>query len=125
MTKEELVKYCKSIGLVECNKPTPKGGFAPFTVSFRFPSELTHKLDFIAAYDDCSNQVILADKCYVYEYDGLCPIRMLGQNTTSNLSDEAIMDRIDELTKDVTENILFIKYRNMKTRISKLNGDFN
>ena len=124
MTKEELVKYCKSIGLVECNKPTPKG-FAPFTVSFRFPSELTHKLDFIAAYDDCSNQVILADKCYVYDYDGLCPIRMLGQNTTSNLSDEAIMDRIDELTKDVTENILFIKYRNMKTRISKLNGDFN
>lgn len=124
MTKEELIKYCKSIGLVECNKPTPKG-FASFTVLFRFPSELTHKLDFIAAYDDCSNQVILADKCYVYEYDGLCPIRMLGQNTTSNLSDEAIMDRIDELTKDVTENILFIKYRNMKTRISKLNGDFN
>jgi hypothetical protein len=124
MTKEELVKYCKSIGLVECNKPTPKT-FSPFTEAFRFPSELTNKLDFIAAYDDCSNQVILADKCFVNETDIMCPIRMLGQITTSNLSDEAIMDRIDELTKDVTENILFIKYRNMKTRISKLNGDFN
>ena len=124
MTKEELVKYCKSIGLVECNKPTPKT-FSPINVAFRFPSELTHKLDFIAAYDDSSNQVILADKCFVNETDIMCPIRMLGQNTTSNLSDEAIMDRIDELTKDVTENILFIKYRNMKTRISKLNGDFN
>lgn len=124
MTKEELVKYCKSIGLVECNKPTPKT-FSTITEAFRFPSELTHKLDFIAAYDDSSNQVILADKCFVNETDIMCPIRMLGQITTSNLSDEAIMDRIDELTKDVTENILFIKYRNMKTRISKLNGDFN
>lgn len=124
MTKEELVKYCKSIGLVECNKPTTKE-LVPIKEAFRFPSELTHKLDFIAAYDDCSNQVLLADKCYVNEYDLMSPIRMLGQITTSNLSDEAIMDRIDELTKDVTENILFIKYRNMKKRITKLNGDFN
>lgn len=124
MTKEELVKYCKSLGLVECDKPTFKE-LITITEAFRFPSELTHKLDFLAAYDDASNQVILADKCYVNETDNIRPIRMLGQNTTSNLSDEAIMDRIDELTKEVTENILLIKYKNMKTRIKKLNGDFN
>ena len=121
MIKEDLIKYCKSIGLVECKRPE---GISSFSVSFRVPSSMTHELDFIAAYDKNTDQVVLADKVSIYESFPKA-IRMLGQRTTSHLSDEAIMRRIDELTKEVAETILLLKYKNMKTRISKLNGDFN
>lgn len=122
MTKEELINYCTKLGLVKCKLLNIEVG-NDITVAFRLPSAFTHKFDYIAAYDNKSNQVLLASRCSIYDTDP--PIRMIGTNPTSNLSDEAIMDRIDELTKEVAENVLFIKYRNMKTRISKLNGDFN
>jgi len=67
--------------------------------------------------------VVVAKSCVINEaFASEGPIRMDGAEAVYN--DEEIKAHIDELITSVQENIKFLKWRQMKKKIKKMEGDF-
>jgi len=121
MTKEELRDYCYSIGLIDTK--FYMWDESKYTKGYRFPNEFVNSMDFIAAWDEGKDCVVVAKSCVINEafvYEG--PIRMDGAEAIYN--DEEIKARIGELITSVQENIKFLKWKQMKKKIKKMEGDF-
>ena len=121
MTKEELRDYCYSIGLIDskstawfCSK-YPNG--------YRFPNEFVNPIDFLAGWDNDKQCVVVAKSCVINEsFVNEEQIHMTGCEAVQN--DEEIKTRIGELITSVQENINFLKLKQMKNKIMKMEGDF-
>jgi hypothetical protein len=121
MTKDELRDYCYSIGLIDTKNPS--WAESKYTKGYRFPNEFVNSMDFIAGWDEDKQCVVVAKSCVINEafvYEG--PIRMDGAEAVYN--DEEIKARIDDLITSVQENIKFLKWKQMKKKIKKMEGDF-
>lgn len=121
MTKEELRDYCYSIGLIDTKCP----GWAEstYTKGYRYDGEFVNSMDYIAAWDEEEQCVVVANASVINEaFATEGPIRMEGSSPTQN--DEEIKSRINELIKSVQENIKFLKWKQTKKRIVKMEGDF-
>lgn len=118
MTKKELRDYCYSIGLIDTEFI-----FKDIYLSgYRFNAEFVNSYDFIAAWDKSKQCVVVATGSVIDEVYGECKIRMIGSIRVEN--DEEIKTRIDDLIKSVQENIKFLKLKQMKNKIMKMEGDF-
>ena len=123
MTKEELRNYCYSLSMVDCVIPEfyPPDSVHGFTVSGKY----IDKADFIAAYDDSTNSVILANKCEIYqEFNNTKPVRMFGSYSTYDLSDEEIKKRINKLINTANSLNKWFKDKEISDKIEKIKGDF-
>ena len=121
MTKEELRDYCYSIGLTDTK--LPMGLESTYTKGYRYASEFVNSMDFIAGWDDKKDCAVVANSCVINEaFVNEGPIRMDGASVVQN--DEELKARIDELIKSVQENIKFLKWKEMKKKIKKMEGDF-
>lgn len=118
MTKEELRDYCYSIGLIDT--VSYKG--ERYNSGYRYDGQFVNKADFIASWDEVKQRVAIAKRCEIDEDFVNGPIRMLGVSFFEN--DEEIKARIGELIKEVQENLKFIKFKEMKKKIRKMEGDF-
>ena len=120
MTKEELRDYCYSIGLIDTKLPMTDGGL--YVKGYRYSGEFVNQLDFIAAYDDRCNSVLVAEDSVIsFDFpDG--PIRMTGSEIIYD--DTNIKNRINFLIHKVTENIKTMKEKQMQFKLSKIEGDF-
>ena len=119
MTKEELRDYCYSIGLIDTEFISKD----IYTSGYRFNSKFMNSYDFIAAWDKSKQCVVVANGCVIDEnYKSECNIRMNGSIRVEN--DEEIKTRIDDLIKSVQENIKFLKFKQIKKKIKKIEGDF-
>lgn len=119
MTKKELRDYCYSVGLVDTEfifKDIYASGY-------RFNAEFVNSYDFIVAWDKSKDCVVVANGSSIVEdYKSECKIRMNGSMCVEN--DEEIKTRIGELITSVQENIKFLKLKQMKNKIMKMEGDF-
>ena len=121
MTKEELRDYCYSIGLVDTRSPVYAE--SKYTKGYRYSGEFVNTMDFIAGWDEDKQCVVVANGCVINEaFPDEGPIRMDGASVVQN--DEELKARIDELIKSVQENIKFLKWKQMKKKIEKMEGDF-
>lgn len=119
MTKEELRDYCYSVGLIDTEFIFKD----IYTSGYRFNSKFMNSYDFIAAWDKSKQCVVVANGCVIDEnYKSECNIRMNGSIRVQN--DEEIKTRIGELITSVQENINFLKLKQMKNKIMKMEGDF-
>lgn len=121
MTKEELRDYCYSIGLIDTK--LPEWAVTRYTKGYRYYGEFVNTMDYIAAWDDKKQCVVVANDCVINENfvnDG--QIRMEGSSAIQN--DEEIKARIAELIKSVQENIKLLKCKQMKKKIKIMEGDF-
>lgn len=120
MTKEELRDYCYSIGLIDskytamfCSK---------YTNGYIYPNEFVSPIDFIAGWDNDKQCVVVAKSCEIIKSFGKEQIHMSGVKAVQN--DEEIKTRIGELITSVQENINFLKLKQIKKKIEKMEGDF-
>lgn len=121
MTKEELRDYCYSIGLIDTK--FPMGVESMYTKGYRYASEFVNTMDFIAAWNEEKQCVVVAKKCVINEdFANYGPIRMDGSYVVQN--DEEIKARIDDLIKSVQENIKFLKWKKINKKIKIMEGDF-
>lgn len=121
MTKEELRDYCYSIGLIDSE--FAKWEKSCYTSGYRYDGQFVNPYDFIAAWDEVKQSVAIAKRCEIDEDVFVNePIRMLDVSFVEN--DEEIKTRISELIKTVQENIKFLKWKQMKKSIEKIEGDF-
>lgn len=121
MTKEELRDYCYSIGLTDTK--FPMWAVSKYTKGYRFPNEFVNSMDFIAGWDEDKQCVVVAKCCVINEaFVNEGPIRMDGVVEVYN--DEEIKAHINDLITSVQENIKFLKWRQMKKKIKKMEGDF-
>lgn len=121
MTKEELRDYCYSIGLVDTK--FPMWAESKYTKGYRYCGEFVNTMDFIAGWDEDKQCVVVANGCVINEaFADEGPIRMDGASVVQN--DEELKARIDDLIKWVQENIKFLKWKQMKKKIKKMEGDF-
>lgn len=121
MTKEELRDYCYSIGLIDTKFPA--WAESNYTKGYRYASEFVNSMDFIAGWDDKKQCIVVANGCVINEaFVNEGPIRMEGASVVQN--DEELKARIDELIKSVQENIKFLKWKEIKKKIKKMEGDF-
>lgn len=119
MTKEELRDYCYSIGLIDTEFIFKDR----YTSGYRFNAEFVNFYDFIAGWDNDKQCVVLAKSCVIdEEFVTEGQIHMDGIEAVQN--DEEIKTRIGELIKSVQEKIKFIKLKQMKNKIMKMEGDF-
>lgn len=121
MTKEELRDYCYYVGLIDTK--SPMCAESKYTKGYRFPNEFVNSIDFIAGWDEDKQCIVVAKSCVINEafvYEG--PICMDGAEALYN--DEEIKARISELITSVQENIKFLKWKQMKKKIKKMEGDF-
>lgn len=121
MTEEELRDYCYSIGLIDTKLPA--WAESSYTKGYRYNGEFVSTMDYIAAWDEFKHCVVVANGCVINEaFVTNGPIRMEGSSAVQN--DEEIKARIDELIKSVQENVKFLKWKQMKKKIEKMEGDF-
>ena len=121
MTKEELRDYCYSIGLIDLKIPSWYESIC--TQGYRYNGEFVNTMDFIAGWYENKKCVVVANSCVINEaFVDMGPIRMNGVSVVQN--DEEIKTRIYDLIKSVQENIKFLKWKKMKKRIKKMEGDF-
>lgn len=121
MTKEELRDYCYSIGLIDTKFPMYMESM--YTKGYRYDGEFVNTMDYIAGWDEKKQCAVVAERCVINEAFGADrPIRMDGSSTVQN--DEELKANIAELIKSVQENIKFLKLKQIKTRIKKMEGDF-
>ena len=114
MTKKELRDYCYSIGLIDTVFI-----FKDIYCGYRFNAEFVNSYDFIVAWDELKQCVVVATCSVIDEVYGECKIRMIGSIRVKN--DEEIKTHIDELITSVQENIKLLK---MKKKIKMIEGDF-
>lgn len=121
MTKEELRDYCYSIGLID-SKSTALF-CSKYTNGYRFPNEFVNPNDFLAGWDNDKQCVVVAKSCVIdEEFVNKEQIYMSGVEAVQN--DEEIKTRIGELITSVQEKINFLKLKQMKKKIEKMEGDF-
>lgn len=121
MTKEELRDYCYSIGLID-SKSTA-WFCSKYSNGYRFPNEFVNPIDFLAGWDNDKQCVVVAKSCVINEsFVNEEQIHMDGIEAVQN--DEEIKTRIGELITSVQENINFLKLKQMKNKIMKMEGDF-
>lgn len=121
MTKEELRDYCYSIGLIDTK--FPMGLESRYTKGYRYNGEFVSSMDYIAAWDECKQCVVVAKSCTISEdFVNYGQIRMEGSVEVQN--DEEIKARIDDLIKSAQENIKLLKWKQMKKKIKIMEGDF-
>ena len=121
MTKEELRDYCYSVGLIDTKFPADYIESA-FTKGYRYNGEFVNSMDYIAAWDEDKQRVLIANRAVINEdfIDG--PIRMDGSSEIKD--DDEIKARINFLIKDVQNNVEFLKWKKMKKKIKIMEGDF-
>lgn len=118
MTKDELRDYCYSIGLIDTEfifKDIYSSGY-------RFNAKFVNSYDFIVAWNESKQYVVVATGSVIDEVYGECKIRMIGSIRVEN--DEEIKTHIDELITSVQENIKLLKIKQMKKKIKMIEGDF-
>lgn len=120
MTKEELRDYCYSIGLIDTKFPAWVE--STYTKGYRYSGEFVNTMDYIAAWDENRQSVVVAKNCVINESFLEGPIRMDGSVEVQN--DEEIKSSIDDLIKSVQENIKLLKCKQMKKKIKIMEGDF-
>ena len=121
MTKKELRDYCYSIGLIDFKNPA--WAESKYTNGYRFPNEFVNPIDFLAGWDNDKQCVVVAKSCVINEsFVNKEQIYMAGVEAVQN--DEEIKTRIGELITSVQENINFLKLKQMKNKIMKMEGDF-
>ena len=121
MTKEELRDYCYSIGLID-SKSTAMFG-SKYPNGYIFPNEFVNPIDFLAGWDNDKQCVVVAKSCEIIgSFVNIEQIHMAGCEAVQN--DEEIKTRIGELITSVQENINFLKLKQMKNKIMKMEGDF-
>lgn len=121
MTKEELRDYCYSIGLIDTK--FPMGFESRYTKGYRYGDKFVNSMDYIAAWDEYKQCVVVANACVINEdFVNYGPIRMEGSIEVQN--DEEIKARIDDLIKSAQENIKLLKCKQMKKKIKIMEGDF-
>ena len=121
MTKEELRDYCYSIGLIDTKNPA--WFCSKYSNGYRFPNEFVNPIDFLAVWDNDKQCVVVAKSCVIdEEFLNKEQIYMSGIEEVQN--DEEIKTRIGELITSVQENINFLKLKQMKNKIMKMEGDF-
>lgn len=121
MTKEELRDYCYSIGLIDSKSTT--WFCSKYTNGYRFPNEFVNPIDFLAGWDNDKQCVVVAKSCVINEsFVNEEQIHMAGCEAVQN--DEEIKTRIGELITSVQENINFLKLKQIKKKIEKMEGDF-
>lgn len=121
MTKEELRDYCYSIGLID-SKSTALS-CSKYINGYRFPNEFVNPIDFLAGWDNDKQCVVVAESCVISEsLLNKEQIYMSGVEAVQN--DEEIKTRIGELITSIQENINFLKLKQMKNKIMKMEGDF-
>lgn len=121
MTKEELRDYCYSIGLID-SKSTA-WFCSKYSNGYRFPNEFVNPIDFLAGWDNDKQCVVVAKSCVIdEEFVNKEQIYMSGVEAVQN--DEEIKTRIGELITSIQENINFLKLKQMKNKIMKMEGDF-
>lgn len=121
MTKEELRDYCYSIGLIDTKFSIAVD--SKYTMGYRYDGEFVDPMDFMVGWDEEKQCAVVAKSCIIDEdFVGIGPIRMIGIIHIQN--DEEIKARIAELIKTVQENIKFLKWKEMKKKIRKMEGDF-
>lgn len=119
MTKKELRDYCYSIGLID----TVFIFKDIYTSGYRFNAEFVNSYDFIVAWDELKQCVVVATGSVIDEdYQSKFKIRMKGSIRVEN--DEEIKTHIDELITSVQENIKLLKIKQMKKKIKMIEGDF-
>ena len=119
MTAKELRDYCYSIGLIDTEFIFKD----IYTSGYRFNSEVINSYDFIAAWDKSNDCVVVAKGCVIDENNkSECKIRMQGSTRVEN--DKEIKTRIGELITSVQEKINFLKLKQIKKKIEKMEGDF-
>ena len=121
MTKEELRDYCYSVGLIDTKNPA--WAESKYTKGYRYGDKFVNSMDFIAGWDESKQCVVVAKSCEINEaFASEGPIRMDGAVALYN--DEEIKSHINYLITSVQENIKFLKWREMKKKIKKMEGDF-
>jgi hypothetical protein len=121
MTKEELRDYCYSIGLIDSK--TTALFCSKYTNGYIFPNEFVNPIDFLAGWDNDKQCVVVAKSCVIdEEFVNKEQIYMSGVEAVQN--DEEIKTRIGELITSIQENINFLKLKQMKNKIMKMEGDF-
>ena len=121
MTKEELRDYCYSIGLID-SKSTAMFG-SKYPNGYIFPNEFVNPIDFLAGWDNDKQCVVVAKSCEIIKsFGNKEQIHMSGVKAVQN--DEEIKTRIGELITSVQENINFLKLKQIKKKIEKMEGDF-
>lgn len=121
MTKEELRDYCYSVGLIDTKYPA--WAESNYTKGYRYNGEFVNSMDFIAGWDEDKQCIVVAKSCVINEaFVNEGPIRMDGAEAVYN--DEEIKAHINDLITSVQENIKFLKWREMKKKIKKMEGDF-
>ena len=121
MTKEELRDYCYSIGLIDSK--TTALFCSKYPNGYRFPNEFVNPIDFLAGWDNDKQCVVVAKSCEIIgSFVNKEQIHMDGCEAVQN--DEEIKTRIGELITSVQENINFLKLKQMKNKIMKMEGDF-
>ena len=120
MTKEELRDYCYSIGLIDTQLPFMSGGL--YIKGYRYSGAFVNSMDFIAAFDDkCNNVLVAEDSVISFDFpDG--PIRMTGSEILYD--DTNIKNRINFLIDKVKKNIKTMKEEQLQSKLSKIEGDF-
>lgn len=121
MTKEELRDYCYSIGLIDCKSTALF--CSKYTNGYRFPNEFVNPIDFLAGWDNDKQCVVVAKSCVIIgSFVNKEQIRMGFFEAVQN--DEEIKTCIGELITSIQEKINFLKLKQMKNKIMKMEGDF-
>lgn len=120
MTAKELRDYCYFIGLVD-SKSTACF-FSIYPNGYRFPNEFVNPNDFLAGWDNDKQCVVVAKRCVIIGSLNKEQIHMDGVEAVQN--DEEIKTRIGELITSIQENINFLKLKQIKKKIEKMEGDF-
>lgn len=121
MTKEELRDYCYSIGLTDTK--FPMWAESKYTKGYRYSDKFVNSMDFIAGWDEDKQCVVVAKSCVInYDFVNEGPIRMDGAEAFYN--DDEIKAHINDLIISVQENIKFLKWKEMKKKMKKMEGDF-
>lgn len=122
MTKEELEKYCESIGLVEADIPgSPKN----YCKGYRYNSPLVCPENYIVAWFDSGKITIeVADGCSVSSNrrEQKQVIYMCGSTQVEN--EKEIKKQVKKLVKDILKNIKMIKKIKMQNKLDEIEGDF-
>ena len=121
MTKEELRDYCYSIGLTDTK--FPMWAESKYTKGYRYSDKFVNSMDFIAGWDEDKQCVVVAKSSVInYDFVNEGPIRMDGAEAFYN--DDEIKAHINDLIISVQENIKFLKWKEMKKKMKKMEGDF-
>lgn len=121
MTREQLEKYCKSIGLVKSEHQQFYG--------FKFPSKYAASYDFIVAYDKnlkgirCAESIVIEENTLFDNKTFGKGIRCYGF-TEPIQSSKDIKEKINDLLETYKKCVSKLKKDEYIDKICKIEGDF-